>query len=82
MPIEFDANFPFLQVQPIHRSSYGPALDDVEIVTDLNELAPKDWDAFRATVVKPIMENPERQPGHYATQVRKRRKQTSAEDAS
>jgi hypothetical protein len=33
-------------------------------------------------VVKPIMENPERQPGHYATQVRKRRKQTSAEDAS
>ena len=54
----------------------------MEIVTDLNELAPKDWDAFRATVVKPIMENPERQPGHYATQVRKRRKQKSAEDAS
>jgi len=82
MPIEFDANFPFLQVQPIHRSSYGAALDNVEIVTDLNELAPKDWNAFRATVVKPIMENPERQPGHYATQVRKRRKQKSAEDAS
>jgi len=82
MPIEFDANFPFLQVQPIHRSSYGAALDDVEIVTDLNELAAKDWEAFRATVVKPIMENPERQPGHYATQVRKRRKQKSAEDAS
>src|SRR5436853_9391 len=64
MPIEFDANFPFLQVQPIHRSSYGAALDDVEIVTDLGELAAEDWDAFRATVVKPIVENPERQPGH------------------
>src|SRR5947209_3496954 len=82
VPIEFDANFPFLQVQPIHRSSYGAALDDVEIVTDLGELAAEDWDAFRATVVKPIVENPERQPGHYATQVRKRRKQKSAEDAS
>jgi hypothetical protein len=56
MPIEFDANFPFLQVQPIHRSSYGAALDDVDIVTDLKELAPEDWDAFRATVVKPIQE--------------------------
>jgi hypothetical protein len=82
MPIEFDANFPFLQVQPIHRSSYGPALDAVDIVTDLTELEPEDWEAFRATVVKPIMENPERQPGHYATQVRRRRKQKSAEDAS
>ena len=82
MPIEFDANFPYLQVQPIHRSSYGEALDAVDIVTDLTELAPQDWDAFRATVVKPIMANPERQPGHYATQIRKRRKQKSAKDAS
>jgi hypothetical protein len=82
MPIEFDANFPYLQVQPIHRSSYGAALDAVDIVTDLSELAPEDWDAFRATVVKPIMDNPERQPGHYATEVRRRRKHKSAEEAS
>src|SRR5204863_6464274 len=72
VPIEFDANFPFLQVQPIHRSSYGEALDDVDIVTGLGELEPRDWDAFRATVVKPIVENPDRHPGHYATGVRKR----------
>jgi hypothetical protein len=82
VPIEFDANFPFLQVQPIHRSSYGPALDQVDIVTDLSELEPADWDAFRATVVKPIMDNPERQPGHYATGVRRRRKQKSSQESS
>ena len=32
MPIEFDANYPFLQVQPVHRSVYGEALDGFEVV--------------------------------------------------
>ncbi len=80
VPIEFDANFPYLQVQPIHRSSYGEALDDVELVTDLGELTAEDWEAFRATVVKPIMENPDRHPGHYATGVRKRRKRRPSDE--
>ena len=34
-PIEFDANFPLLQVQPVHRSLYGKALDQFEVVPDL-----------------------------------------------
>ncbi len=80
VPEEFDANFPYLQVQPIHRSSYGEALDDVELVTDLGELTAEDWEAFRATVVKPIMENPDRHPGHYATGVRKRRKRRPSDE--
>ena len=38
VPIEFDANYPFLQVQPVHRSVYGDALDGFEIVERIEDL--------------------------------------------
>ena len=38
VPIEFDANYPFLQVQPVHRSIYGDALDDFDVVERIEDL--------------------------------------------
>jgi hypothetical protein len=72
-PIEFDADFPFLQVQPVHRSLYGSALDQFEIVAGLDQIDSAGWDAYRETVVKPNVD-PERRPGQYAVAARRRRK--------
>lgn len=74
VPVEFDANFPYLQVQPVHRTTYGADLDVFDVVPDLEQLDQSDWEAFRGTVVRPLSV-PDRQPGHYATGVRRRRKQ-------
>ena len=73
-PIEFDADFPFLQVQPVHQNLYGGALDTFEVVPELAQLQPQDWDAYRRTVVQPNVD-PHRQRGQYATTTRRRRKQ-------
>lgn len=74
-PVEFNEEYPFLQVQPVHRSTYGSALDSFELVPDLDQLKPGDWEAFRTTVVKPNVD-PHRQRGQYAVNTRRRRKQT------
>ena len=78
VPVEFDPDFPYLQVQPVHRSVYGDALDNFEIVADIETLDRDDWEAFRS-VVNPSAD-PERQRGHYAASVRRRRKQKSPVD--
>jgi hypothetical protein len=74
-PIEFESDFPFLQVQPVHQSVYGNAVEAFDVVPDLAELTPEDWDAYRATVVAPNVV-PVRKLGGYAVNVRKRRKQS------
>jgi len=74
VPIEFRADYPLLQVQPLPRE----VLDDVgqndyEIVPRLDQFSPEDWDDYYDTVVRPnVMEN--RPRGQYATAARKRRK--------
>ena len=75
VPIEFDADFPYLQVQPVHRSVYGDALDDFQVVPDMRRLTAEDWEAFRS-IVNP---DADRQRGHYAVSVRRRRKQKNVE---
>ena len=82
-PVEFDAEFPLLQVQPVHRSVCGEALDDFRVVSDLGQLSPDDWAAFQRTVVKPNID-PNRQRGQYAATTRRRRKRegTSATTAN
>jgi hypothetical protein len=75
VPVEFDADFPFLQVQPVHREAYGQAIDDFEVVSDITRLDPGDWEAFRSVVNPSAF--PDRQRGHYATSVRRRRKRKS-----
>ena len=73
-PVEFDAEFPFLQVQPVHRGVYGPALDAFEVVPGLDRFGSRDWDDFRTTVVVPNVD-PHRQRGQYAVAARRQRKQ-------
>jgi len=73
VPIEFDANYPFLQVQPVHRSSYGSVLNRFDVVGDLTELTPDDWKDFENTVVR-AASDPHRVRGDYGAATRKRRK--------
>lgn len=79
-PVEFDAEFPFLQVQPVHRSTYDEVLDDFDMVPDLTQFTPGDWQAFHQTVVKPNID-PLRQRGAYAVKTRKRRKKEAPADS-
>jgi hypothetical protein len=72
-PIEFDADFPFLQVQPVQQSTYGDAVNSFEFVSDMAELGDADWEAYRRTVVAPNVD-PHRQRGQYAVATRKRHK--------
>jgi hypothetical protein len=76
-PVEFDAEFPFLQVQPVHRSVYGDALNQFEVVADLEHFGAHEWEDFRATVVAPNVD-PHRQRGQYAAVSRRQRKQRGA----
>jgi Family of unknown function (DUF6065) len=73
IPVEFDVEYPFLQVQPIPRTAYGNRLDEFEIVPDMSQLRPEDWAAYNATVVRPNVQ-PDRQHGQYAVAARRRRK--------
>jgi len=73
VPVEFNEEYPFLQVQPVYRSAYGTALDNFAVVSDLGQLKPGDWEAFRATVVEPNVD-PHRQRGLYAARSRRRQK--------
>jgi hypothetical protein len=72
-PIEFDAEFPFVQVQPVHRSVYGDALDGFDVVPGLDCFGSDEWENFRTTVVAPNVD-PHRQRGQYAATVRRQRK--------
>src|SRR5882757_2951491 len=74
VPIEFDANYPFLQVQPVQRSVYGDRLDRFEVVDGLEDLDAADWDDFRKTVSQPSSD-PHRPRGDYAVKTRKRSKE-------
>lgn len=76
-PIDFRADVPLLQIQPLPRHVYDDAtLNDYELVPDLAALRPEDWDDYYDTVVRPnVQEN--RPRGQYAAAARKRRAQES-----
>lgn len=72
-PIEFKQEFPMLQVQPVPRVAYQEAtLNNYQLVPDLKQFTPDDWDGFYDTVVRPnaMVERPR---GLYASAARKRR---------
>lgn len=71
-PIEFRADFPVLQFQALPREALdNNALNNFEVVTDLEQLRPEEWDWFHDTVVRPnTAEN--RARGEYAAAARKR----------
>ncbi len=71
VPIEFDDDVPFMQVQLLRKGQYEDEfLSDFEVAPDLTHLTPADWDAYQTTVVKPH-EAPTRRLGRYAAEVRK-----------
>lgn len=72
MPITFDPNDPLLQVQALPRIALEEAgQNDYEIVPELTQLSPEDWDDYDTTVVQP--NTAEKRPrGHYAAAARKR----------
>jgi hypothetical protein len=73
VPIDFRADFPLLQVQPIPRHVYDDAtLNNYELVPDLKQLAPEDWDDYYDTVVRPHVQEV-RPRGQYAAAARRRR---------
>lgn len=78
VPIDFRPDYPLLQVQPIPRAVYEETnLNNYEIVPELSQLSPEDWDDYYDTVVRPNTQIV-RPRGQYAAAARKRR---SAEDA-
>lgn len=78
-PIEFRAEYPLFQVQPLPRAAYDDkTLNKVELVGSLSDFTPEDWDDFYETVVRPNVQS-DRPRGAYAVAARKRRK---AEDTS
>jgi hypothetical protein len=62
-----------VQVQPVHRTVYGDALDAFEVVPELDSFGDREWDDFRTTVVAPNVD-PHRRRGQYAATVRRQRK--------
>jgi Family of unknown function (DUF6065) len=77
VPIDFRADFPLLQVQPLPRLAYDDTtLNNYELVPDLKQLTAEDWDDYYDTVVRPNVQEV-RPRGQYAAAARKRR---AAED--
>ena len=73
VPIDFRPDYPLLQVQPIPRHVYEDAtLNNYEIVPDITQLRPEDWDDYYDTVVRPHVQEA-RPRGQYAAAARKRR---------
>ncbi|HVZ09087.1 DUF6065 family protein [Rhodopila sp.] len=77
-PIHFKPDYPLLQVQPLPRTVYEDAtLNNYELVPDLAQFTPEDWDDYYDTVVRPNVQVV-RPRGQYAAAARKRR---AAEEA-
>ena len=55
VPIDFRPDYPLLlQVQPIPRAVYEESnLNNYEIVPELGQFSPEDWDDYYDTVVRP-----------------------------
>jgi hypothetical protein len=69
-PVEFRADVPFLQVQPVRKDVYAGKLMQSFAVKQLEEMSPQEWEAFQRTVVAPNTDT-ERKRGQYAVSVRK-----------
>jgi hypothetical protein len=73
VPVNFRADFPLLQVQPIPREALDDSLlNRYELVSDMTGLRPEDWDDYYDTVVRPNVQV-NRPRGQYAAAARKRR---------
>ncbi|MEZ5856868.1 MAG: DUF6065 family protein [Hyphomicrobiaceae bacterium] len=82
IPIEFDDDVPFMQVQPVRKAHYDDGLLSQFVVDDdVGRLSGDDWLAYQETVLKPS-QAPRRRLGHYAAGVRKAAAHRRTEAAS
>ncbi|MGE4044413.1 MAG: DUF6065 family protein [Acetobacteraceae bacterium] len=80
VPIDFRPDYPLLQVQPIPRHVYqDTTLNNYELVPNLAQLTPEDWDDYYDTVVRPHVQEV-RPRGQYAAVARKRRAAEEAQE--
>lgn len=80
-PIEFKAELPLFQVQPIHRSIYEERLlENFTVVQRMEDWTGTDWDGYRTTVVAPNVAE-SRQRGQHAVEVRRRRRRSVAQSS-
>ncbi len=71
--VEFRAEYPLFQAQPLPRASYAEsALNDYELVPELSQFSADDWDDYYDSVVRPNVQG-HRPRGQYAASSRKRR---------
>ena len=80
-PIEFRADTPFLQVQPVRKEFYADKFLQNFAVKELGQLSPENWEAFHRTVVIPNTA-PDRRRGQYAVAVRKQSAHATAQPAT
>ena len=81
VPIEFDDDVPFMQVQPIRQGDYADSrLNDITVAGDLGGLTDEDWSLYVETVVNPNAAD-DRRRGEYAARVRKAGSMRRAEAA-
>jgi hypothetical protein len=75
VPITFDPDMPFLQVQPLPRIALDDAaLNGFGAAAGAGSFTPEDWDDFYDTVVRPNV-MVDRPRGAYAAAARKRQKE-------
>jgi len=53
MPVEFDPDAPFAQIQPVIRLGIESTVNDFQVVSGLDKFRAADWAAFRATILRP-----------------------------
>ena len=73
-PVQFRADFPFAQLQPLPRLAYDERiLSRFEYLPSMQSWSTKDWEDYVETIVRPN-DDPDRRPGRYAIAARKRRR--------
>jgi hypothetical protein len=71
LPIEFDDDVPFMQVQPLRRGHYeADRLDRFDVAERLEDMTEDDWQRYADKVARRCMRD-DRQPGAYKMMVRK-----------
>jgi hypothetical protein len=70
VPIEFDDDVPFMQVQPLRKGHYEAArLARFEVAERLEDMTDDDWQRYADKVAHRCMRD-DRQPGAYKIMVR------------
>lgn len=71
VPIDFDDEIPFMQVQAVRKGDYDDRhLDNVAVEPDMTGMTADDWECYIQSIVAPNSD-PDRRRGNYAAKVRK-----------